>query len=305
MKTISTRLHDHLIVNILTFDVEEWFIHNDTLLIPREKWSELPSRVNAGVDSILGLLHEKKLKATFFIQGWIAEHHPVLVSQISNNGHDIGYHSYYHLRPARQSSAEFEEDIIKGLNLLQAITGKKVTKYRAPNLSINNETLWVYPILAKYGITVSSSVKEHVPLAGTNVGNGPFRVDTLYGTITEYPLNRLDLKIAKPVFSGSGYFRLLNYAAIKLLYKSSGYNMAYFHPRDFDAHVPVYKDFSMFTNWKNRVNTSATLSKLARLIDEVRFISLAEADQMYKQPLADSIIVHDITSNQTHASFTL
>jgi peptidoglycan/xylan/chitin deacetylase (PgdA/CDA1 family) len=74
---------------------------------------------------ILSFLETHKIKASFFVLGWIAEYYPELVKQISNAGNDIGYHSYYHRIPKYQSKKDFETDLISGIELLEKNYFKK------------------------------------------------------------------------------------------------------------------------------------------------------------------------------------
>ena len=268
-------------MNILTFDIEDWFIINDSNWIDRSAWKDLPSRIEKNTCTILNMLQEEGTKATFFILGWVAENFPQLVKEIVERGHDIGFHSYYHVRPFRQSAEEFEADLIQGLELLERLTGQKITKYRAPNLSVTNETLWVYPILSKHGITISSSVRSFTVMNNVDVRNYPVRIKTNFGSITEFPLNRLNFKLMKVAFSGSGFFRLSPFWALNHLFRNERYNMAYFHPRDFDPDVPRHSGLSCYRNWKQSVNSANTLPKFNALLKELIFNTLEEANDIY------------------------
>ena len=60
-------------MNILTFDVEEWFhlLDNDSTRTEKE-WDKYPVRIYENVERILRILEETDTKATFFIIGWVA-----------------------------------------------------------------------------------------------------------------------------------------------------------------------------------------------------------------------------------------
>ena len=59
-------------MNILTFDIEDWYNHDD---YSRDfAWEKHEVRIYEGTDKILSALDEKGLKGTFFCVGWIAEH---------------------------------------------------------------------------------------------------------------------------------------------------------------------------------------------------------------------------------------
>ncbi len=49
-----------------------------------------------GVPRLLGALEHLGIPATFFIPGYIAEHHPRMVEAIVARGHEVGLHGYLH-----------------------------------------------------------------------------------------------------------------------------------------------------------------------------------------------------------------
>lgn len=267
-------------MNILTFDIEDWFHINDSTWVAVENWEELPNRVVDNTQKILSLLAKHNQKATFFILGWIAEKYPELVRQIHQAGHEIGYHSYYHMRPFKQDEKVFESELVKGLNVLQQIIQQKVKYYRAPNFSLSNETVWMLPILAKHGIEVSSSVKSQKRLNGLQTQGKPFLIETGFGQIIEFPLNRISLAGFRWVYSGSGYFRILPYSLIRLLFSTNSYNMAYFHPNDLDANTPTDKRLPFYRNLMNTIGTKDALYKLEKLISSQQFICLGDAAEI-------------------------
>ena len=64
-------------MNILTFDIEDWYNHDD---YSRDfAWEKHEVRIYDGTEKILTALDERGLKGTFFCVGWIAEHHPKVV----------------------------------------------------------------------------------------------------------------------------------------------------------------------------------------------------------------------------------
>lgn len=269
-------------MNILTFDIEDWFVINDATWVHHSEWQHLPSHLEANVHTILNLLNKHDIKATFFVLGWVAEHFPELVKEIDRQGHEIGYHSFYHMRPQHQSPEEFEDDLVKGLSLLEGITGKKIICYRAPNLAITNETAWVYPILSRNGITISSSVRSHVKIRQTTITNMPVVIKTLDGNILEFPFNRLDITPLRFSYAGSGYFRIYPRFILNYLFNRHRYNMLYFHPRDFDTHIPRPWRLGPYRNWKQSINAASTLPKLNELMEKTIFHSLSAAADTYQ-----------------------
>ncbi len=243
--------------------------------MPVEKWKGLDSRVLANTAIILSFLKKYNIKATFFVLGWIAEQYPNLIEEISGNGHDIGYHSYYHRLPKSQAPKEFEKDLKKGLVLLENIIGKKILYYRAPNFSLKNK--WMLDCLVDNGIKLSSSIKNPILYNGINLPNKPFVFTRENHDLFEFPLVTRNLLLTKFAYSGSGYFRLLPVGLLKSLLESRKYQMLYFHPRDFDHNVPTPKELGFIRNTLNRVGTTSILPKLEKLTNNFSFISISQA----------------------------
>ncbi|PYQ09937.1 MAG: hypothetical protein DMH00_12190 [Acidobacteria bacterium] len=143
--------------NYLTVDLEEWF-HIGEDFVPRARWEGLPSRVEENVDHLLLLLDRHRVRATFFVLGWVAERHPDLVRRVRDCGHPIASHGYSHQMAYRLSPAEFEEDLTRSGEILEEITGRRPAGYRAARWSLGRGALWAFPILVRQGITYDSSL---------------------------------------------------------------------------------------------------------------------------------------------------
>jgi peptidoglycan/xylan/chitin deacetylase (PgdA/CDA1 family) len=81
-------------MNILTFDIEDWY--NCDFITTDFNWDKYEVRLYEGVARILNELEIRKLKATFFCLGWVAEKHPDIIKQIHSGCQHIGCHSYQH-----------------------------------------------------------------------------------------------------------------------------------------------------------------------------------------------------------------
>lgn len=144
---------------ILTFDIEEWFhILDIDSLEEKKDWNRFEQRVYENTQRILDLLKENNIKASFFVLGWIAKNYPDLVQKISDQGHEVGTHSFNHLLIYKYSPKEFEKDLKDSVNSIQKIINKKVRLFRAPGFSIKKDNLWAFEILAKENISIDSSV---------------------------------------------------------------------------------------------------------------------------------------------------
>ena len=75
-------------MNILTFDIEEWFhiLDNDSTKSVNQ-WSNFESRIKLGIDLIYEIMSKSNNSATFFVVGWIAEKYPAIIREISDRGY--------------------------------------------------------------------------------------------------------------------------------------------------------------------------------------------------------------------------
>lgn len=267
-------------LHFLSIDIEEWFLSYDSSQISRAQWPDIESRVEVGTQAFLDLLKTHNTRATFFILGWIAERHPALVQRIAQEGHEIGYHSWDHVLPVNQGPDAFEADLVKGLDILEKLTGKRPVLYRAPMFSLCHESRWAIPLLIKQGIQVSSSYKAHQRINGHRVPPHPFRFEHNGSSLIELPLPRFNFPGLNLVFSGSGYYRLLPESVSRALFLRSPYTMAYFHPRDFDPAVPSTPLLPAYRNWMNRMGNHRTAGRLGRLLTRLPMQPLGIASQL-------------------------
>ena len=271
-------------MNILTFDIEEWFHLLDNASTRSEKeWSNYESRIHSNMDKIFNLLAKSNQKATFFVVGWIAEKYPEVVRKIDNYGHEIGSHTHMHQLMYEQNKGEVKEDLQKSIMILESITGKKVKSFRAPGFSITEKNKWVFEILTENGITHDSSIFP----AGRAHGGFPSYakaepsiIEMNGHKIKEFPINTASILAKKWIYSGGGYFRLTPYNLIYHWTKSSDYIMTYFHPRDFDPDQPIIKELSLNRKFKSYVGLKSCMKKLEKWTSDFEFIDLEGADNL-------------------------
>ncbi|MCK9352250.1 MAG: polysaccharide deacetylase family protein [Candidatus Paceibacterota bacterium] len=90
---------------------EEKFSHNLThrLLLTFDDFGD-----EQQIHSILDILSKFQIKAAFFLVGEWAKKNPNLVSQIRNNGHWVGNHSFSHKKLTSLSEADLKKEILGG-----------------------------------------------------------------------------------------------------------------------------------------------------------------------------------------------
>ncbi len=87
---------------------------------------------------ILKSLKKYNGHATFFVVGNRAEKFPSVIKQISNNGNQIGNHSYSHKQLTKLSEAGIKKELNKTSDILQNIIQKKPSIIRPTYGSVNN-----------------------------------------------------------------------------------------------------------------------------------------------------------------------
>ena len=283
-------------LNAFTVDVEDWC--QGIPEIPFEKWEEMESRIEVGLYPILDLLADYSFKGTFFVLGYIAEHFPDVVKEISSRGHEVGVHGYNHTALYTISPEEFGKNLEKSVALLEKISKKKIISFRAPYFSVVKKTSWAIEILARNGIKYDSSifpVKTHLygipdappfpyrPLIGSIIENDP------HGDILEIPPTTTYSKILKrriPI-AGGFYFRALPYNYIKRKYKEINEKdypiIFYIHPWELDKDQPKLKNLpfkSKFIHYHN-IYSGGVRKKLYKLLSEFEFTSIKNLFKSY------------------------
>lgn len=270
-------------MNILTFDVEEWFhlLDNDSTRSEKQ-WNGYEVRIYENMERIFRILEDTNTKATFFIIGWIAKKYPELVRQIAKK-YEIGSHTMNHQLVWQQGRSAFRDDVSASISLLEDISGKKVKYFRAPGFSIRESEAWAFEELHKLGIEIDCSIfPSHHGHGGmpSYPGNEPAIIETGGIEIKELPISYKKIASRNLVFSGGGYFRLIPYCLLKRWSKESeDYLLSYIHPRDLDAGQPMIKELPLTRKFKSYYGLSAAETKLRRFLSEFRFTDISTANE--------------------------
>lgn len=273
--------------NVLTIDVEEWFqVEALSGAINPDEWKNFRSRLLPTLLRILTLLGERKVKATFFVLGWVAERFPDLVLMIKQNNHEIASHGYAHQLVYKQDQKGFEEDARKSKEILEGITGEEVLGYRAPSFSIIPDCFWAYNVLSKLGIKYDSSIfpVKHLVYGVPNAPRFPFTINLDDGKkIMEFPLSTVRVFGHNLPVAGGGYLRLFPYAytrwAIKKLNQQGRRAIIYFHPWEIDPHQPKQK-VRLTNRIRHYANLSLMESRIGQLLNDFQFSSIKDIWEM-------------------------
>ncbi|MBO4981940.1 MAG: N-acetylmuramoyl-L-alanine amidase [Lachnospiraceae bacterium] len=102
-----------------------------------------PSAENT--NTVLDILKEYNIKATFFVVGENVKKHPEVAKRIAEEGHTIGIHCNYHdYETLYESKESYLEDFEKAYDIVYETTGVEVKLFRFPGGSINAYNKSVY-----------------------------------------------------------------------------------------------------------------------------------------------------------------
>ena len=113
-------------------------------VVPADNTAEIPAETKyialtfddgpkeGTTDRLLDGLKERGASATFFVVGEQAEKYPELVKRMQAEGHQIGNHTWSHVRLEGAKTDNIEQEIGKTENLLESILGGKGYWLRPP-----------------------------------------------------------------------------------------------------------------------------------------------------------------------------
>jgi peptidoglycan/xylan/chitin deacetylase (PgdA/CDA1 family) len=287
--------------NILTVDVEDWYhICDIEHILPSSLWDRCESRILTNCERILNLFSRFRVRATFFVLGYIAEKNPELLKMIFQEGHEIASHGYGHLQVYKQTKEEFLQDLLYSKNLLEGIVGEKVVGYRAPQWSIcgslkqadssplgfmarpgqgRRSSYWALDLLVQNGFFYDSSIAPLRFIGIPNAPTIPYRLLTPHGEIREFPPLIMPSPFGNLPIGGGWGFRIFPYHKIQRSidkYNQLGYPALLFcHPSDFDfrplpIHLPWIKRFVCY----GKIRT--TEERMNQVLSDFEFGSIRE-----------------------------
>jgi polysaccharide deacetylase family protein (PEP-CTERM system associated) len=275
------------IVSALTVDVEDAV--NQAMRNYFSTDIKPTERVYTNTMQLLDLFSDFKVSATFFILGEVAAEFPGLIREIAGRGHELGIHGYSHARYFNLSKEKARDEIVRAKQIIEDIAGISVSGHRAPEFSINQNTLWVLEILLDAGIKYDSSI---FPAKTFRYGWAGFNKDIGWLTlidgrkIIEAPLSTVNYFGKEVPACGGGYLRAFpycftNYAFRKIIDERPV--IVYMHPYEIDPppFQPFYMDavrkssnnnkIQLYAYWYNR---KSVIPKLGRLLNSYKFDTL-------------------------------
>lgn len=271
------------VLNAMTIDVEDYF-HVTAFegIAPRHRWSEFESRVCGNTERLLAIFAETRTSATFFVLGWVAEHHPDLVRRIADAGHEVACHSYAHRLVYDLTREAFREDTRRAKAVIERAAGAPVAGYRAPTYSITPRSLWALDILIEEGFHYDASIfpihhdRYGIPISPRR----PYTIQRPAGSIIEVPGSTIRIGPLNMPVAGGGYFRLLPYEwtrrGIERLNRvESRAAVFYLHPWEIDPDQPRLS-LGAVGRFRHYRNLGDAERRLRRLLADFRFGTIGD-----------------------------
>ncbi len=228
-----------------TVDVEEYFqVAAFAGVVSRADWAHWPSRVEEGLAVLTDLLEKTRVRATFFVLGWVAERHGSRIRALAEAGHEIALHGYDHQPVFGMTEATFRQDLRRARAAVEDAAGIPVTGYRAPSFSIDERTPFAHRVLVEEGFAYSSSVfPGKTDLYGmADAPRWPYRPLADAPDFWEIPVPTLRIAGRNWPWGGGGYYRLMPEAlyewGLRRLVAAGRPVFFYCHPWECDPDQP-------------------------------------------------------------------
>jgi len=274
---MSTKPH------LLTVALEDYY-HVSALnrVIESAKWSRFERRLEIGTERTLALLDEFKIRATFFVLGWVADTAPELVRKVASRGHEIASKGYYHRGIWEMSRSEFRDDLVRAQEALERAAQRKIVGYRVARRWFTERDLWALDALAEAGYRYDSSIKpifrafakEPWRRFAHQHRSGPH-------SIWEFPPSSADVLGWRIPIAGGNYFRqlpapLMRRAVAKWDRTYDAPFVMYFHTWELDPDQPRILAAPIYQRVRHYRNLEKMEGILREYFGRYRFESIAQ-----------------------------
>ena len=196
-------------MNLLGIDFEDWY--HPELIQKYVKDKKHDPIMFKGLDKILELLRKNNVLATFFVVGELIESNPEIFDKITENEHEIAFHTMHH---TKIDTPNFKENFHNEIEKFSELTNKKSKGFRAPTFSLNEKSSWIIDSLYEHNYLYDSSVvPAKTDLYGIpDAEIKPYRIssssierDTEDGKLIEFPL-LVTKFLGKKIPAGGGFY---------------------------------------------------------------------------------------------------
>jgi polysaccharide deacetylase family protein (PEP-CTERM system associated) len=273
--------------SVISVDVEDTINVGYLRYFKEEK--EPTIRVVENTERLLRFFSKKGITTTFFILGEVAKIYPELIKNIADAGHEIGIHGYKHRYINSVSQEQTIKEIKYSKSLVEDISGQQVFGYRAPYLSINENSVWMIEALKKMGFLYDSSIVNNFLSRHFKIVQHKSLIKIKLNDNSDFfevaPTSFKFLGKKLTLLSGN-YLRVLPFKIIKCIYQLDiGKHpvIMYLHPYEIDSRLapePLENKInqsSLKTKFEvkvNRFNRSKLIDRLDCLLNKYEFTTM-------------------------------
>lgn len=256
---------------VISIDVEEWH-HSNWFSLGNMGYSisDFQSDLPETIQTLVSLFCENLVSATFFILLESFDRYPNVLDSLLDTNHEIGLHGVEHNGINGLGNIKFKDQITRGKEKLEKISGSDVIGYRAPNMEVTEEAL---QILAQSKFIYDSSIVPSLKIPGWyGSPNSPLFPYKHFFSSNTIDINNTILEFPIAVFpglripGGGGWF-LRNFGyhwvkfTLKTLFKNGDIAVLYIHPWEVSENNPKLRGipFHVFRhtgNWTLNALTS-------------------------------------------------
>ena len=172
----------------------------------------------------------------------------------------------------------FRADVKRSKQILEDVSGHRVTGYRAPCFSITD---WAVDILQEVGFEYDSSVFPTVAhdrygrLSGVQFGQS---IVELRPGFHEVCISSLPIGGRALPWGGGGYFRLIPFpawrAGVRRILSNGSPYVFYIHPWEIDAGQPRVEGLRRMSRFRHYLNLERCDARYSALLGNFRWISM-------------------------------
>ncbi len=109
----------------------------------------------SGAPRLIALFGKYGIRTTWFTPGHTIETFPAACEKVLAAGHEIAHHGWTHRPPTTLKPDEEEEELVRGNESIQKLTGRKARGYRSPSWDLTPHSVGLF---LKHGFVYDSSL---------------------------------------------------------------------------------------------------------------------------------------------------
>jgi hypothetical protein len=201
-------------------------------------------------------------KITFFCTGILAKKYPDIIKRISDHGHEVACHYFYHDYVNKDNLIDFENNLLKAKYYLNKYSNQEIKGFRAPFFSLKKNNIDYLNVLSKHFEYDSSLSFTSIKELENYISINSIKNIKLYPVFHRNYFNLFNIKI------GGTYMKLLSKHSLSSLINLSVSKkiipILYLHPYEF---MP---DKTFFLNF-NKINGISFRKKIFIYFNQFRW----------------------------------